>query len=135
MDELNQFDSCLKLISKLQQLPDVCAVHYDACNFYLAVDEIIATLHSTNAILQETQFWALAKDEASAETLNAILALVFESLRVCTTLLQPIIPNMAERVLNTLNVEDRCWDDAMLHFQPNDRHLNWTNNLLMNRIK
>lgn len=136
MDELKQLDSCLKLVEKLQRLPDTCAVHYDACHFYLAVDEIIATLHATNAILQETEFWNLAKDEASADKLNAILALAFESLRVCTTILQPIIPNMAERVLNTLNVNERTWDDAAaLHFEPNARKLNWTNNLLMNRIK
>lgn len=135
VESLKQYDGCIKLIDKLHQLSDRCETHYDACNFYLAVDEIIATVHATNGILQETTFWALAKDPADADTLNAILSLAFESLRICAILLQPVIPNMTERILTTLNVEQRTWDDAKLRFEDNARDLHWENQILMAPIK
>lgn len=135
MDELQQYDSCSKLLERIDGLSDVCAVHMDVCNFYLAVDEIIKTLHSTNGMLQDTEFWLLAKNPADVDRLNAVLALAFESLRICMTLLQPIIPNMADRVLSTLNVDHRRWDDAKPCIEASQRNLNWTNKILMDRIK
>lgn len=135
IEPLKQYDGCLKLIEKLHHLSDLCETHYDTCNFYMAVDEILATLHATNGILQETTFWTLAKDPTDARTLNAILALAFESLRICSILLQPIIPNMAERILTTLNVEQRTWDDAKLRYEDTTRDLYWANQILMAPIK
>lgn len=135
MDALQAHDSCAQLLAKLDQLADVCAAHMDVSNFYKAIDSIIGTLQSTNAMLHDTEFWTLANSPADADRLNAILALAFESLRVCTTLLQPIIPIMADRVLSTINVEHRRWNDAKPRIESSARSLNWTNNVLMERIK
>lgn len=135
MDALQAHDSCAQLLDKLNQLADVCAAHMDVCNFYKAIDPIILALKSTNGMLQDTKFWLLTNSPADADRLNAIFALTFESLRVCTTLLQPIIPNMADRVLSTINVEHRTWDDAKPRIESSQRSLNWTNKTLMERIK
>lgn len=134
---LNDYDSCLRLVEKLYQLPATCETHFDSNNFYLAIDEIVSTLHMTNGMLQETNFWSFAKDPAMNNQLNAILALVFESLRICAIILQPVIPNMSERILNTLNVQERSWDDAQFSFDIDhmERSLNSDSNKLMERIK
>lgn len=135
--QLNDYDSCLRLVEKLYQLPAKCEKHFDANNFYLAIDEVIFTLHMTNSMLQETNFWSFAKDPTMNDKLNAVLALVFESLRICGIILQPVIPNMCERILSTLNVEERSWEDAQLNFDADhaERRLNWNSNKLMDRIK
>lgn len=126
-----------KLIERLQKMPSLCEEHFDSQNFYLAIDQIIATLHMTNKMVQETQPWTLAKEPKKIEELNAVLALAFESLRINAILLQPIIPNFSERILDKINVnpEQRLWDHSTLLFEQIEKPLGNASSKLMDRIK
>lgn len=125
-------------MEKLQNLREVCETHFDSYNFYLGIDEIVATLHMTNGMVQELQPWQLAKLPEAADELNAVLSLVFESLRINAILLQPVVPEMATRILDKINIDmnQRSWNDAELRFgcEQSERSLNGETSILMQRI-
>lgn len=139
LKELKELDHSLQLIKKLKKLPPIYAEHFDAFNFYMAIDEIVATLHLTNNFVQETQPWVLCKDPAMTEKLDATLALTFESLRIIAILLQPIVPSIALKILDKINVDpnNRTWHDTeyQLDTKKVERALGAGSAKLMDRLK
>lgn len=137
--ELNKFESSHKLVKKLKQLPSVYEEHFESYNFYLAIDEIISTLHLTNGLVQDTEIWKMAKDPTKEKKLDAILGLIFESLRISGILLQPITPNKAKQLLDKINVsaDKRSWNDTkyLLDDEHEERPLSSNSSKLMDRIK
>lgn len=139
LKELKEFEHSLKLIKKLKKLPSIYEEHFESYNFYLAIDEMIATLHVTNNLVQESQPWMLVKDPEMDTKLNAVLALVFESLRINAILLQPIIPKIAQRILDKINVsaDRRSWNDTQYQLDANqtERALSTGSSKIMERLK
>lgn len=137
--ELHDFTYSHKLMKKLKQLPSVYEEHFESYNFYLAIDEIIATLHLTNKLMQESEPWLLAKNPAMEKKLDAILALVFESLRINGILLQPIVPIKAKKILDKISVspDRRSWNDTeyQLDGEHEERPLHTSTSKLIERIK
>lgn len=105
----------------------------------MAIDEIVATLHLTNNFVQETQPWVLCKDPTMDEKLNATLALTFESLRIIGILLQPIVPIIAQNILDKINVDpnNRSWLDTEYQLETHkaERALGTGSAKLMDRLK
>lgn len=136
---MRDFHISHKLIKKLKQLPAEYEEHFESFNFYLAIDEIISTLHLTNGLIQESELWLLAKNPAMEEKLDAVLALVFESLRITGILLQTIVPNKAQRLLDKINVSSskRSWNDTeyQLDAEHEERPLSGSSSKLIDRIK
>lgn len=126
-----------RLVERLEQIPAICEEHFDSHNFYLVAEQIITTLFMTNSLVQETQPWVLVKNPDQTEQLNAVLALVFESLRVNAILLQPIIPNFSKIILDKLSVESqhRKWENSQLIFGHGERKLSCGSSKLLDRIK
>ena len=122
LKELKEIDHSLHLIKKLKKLPPIYEEHFEAFNFYMAIDEIIATLHLTNNFVQGAQPWVLCKDPTMDAKLQAVLALTFESLRIVGILLQPIVPIMAQKILDRINVDvnNRSWNDTQYQLDANN---------------
>ncbi|XP_031626423.1 methionine--tRNA ligase, mitochondrial [Contarinia nasturtii] len=137
--ELHKFDSSHKLVKKLKQLPSIYEEHFESFNFYLAVDEIIGILHMTNALLQEVEIWKMVKDPTQEKKFDAILGLVFETLRITGILLQPIVPHKSKELLDRINVsaDKRSWDDTkyLLDGEHEERPLSKISHKLIERIK
>lgn len=139
LKELKDFEHSLKLIKKLKKLPSIYEEHFESYNFYLAIDEMIATLHLTNNLVQEAQPWLLVKEPTLNKKLDAVLALVFESLRINGILFQPIIPILAQQILDKINVDPnhRSWNDTKYRLEENqtERTLGDGSSKLMDRLK
>lgn len=139
LKELKDLDHSLQLIKKLKKLPPIYEEHFEAFNFYMAIDEIIAALHLTNNFVQETQPWVLCKDPAMDAKLDATLALTFESLRIIGILLQPIVPIVARKILDKINIDvnNRSWHDTQYQLDTNkvERALGGGSAKLMDRLK
>lgn len=137
--ELRALDTALQLMKKLKKLPTIYEEHCDAFNFYMAVDEIIATLHLTNNFVQEMQPWVLCRDPAMNAKLDTTLALTFESLRIVGILLQPIVPAIAQKILDKINVNanNRSWPDAQYQLEAikEERALGQGSSKLIDRLK
>jgi methionyl-tRNA synthetase len=77
-----------------------------------ALDEIWQRVKRLNRYVQEEEPWQLAKDESQAERLDGVLYGLAEGLRVVSVLLQPFLPESAERLLATLGQEDLSLETA-----------------------
>lgn len=56
-----------------------------------------------NRLVEKTSPWALAKDPAQAEKLDAVLYHLAESLRIIAILLSPVLPQAAQGIFDQLN--------------------------------
>lgn len=66
--------------------------------------ELWNIIHRANKYIDETTPWILAKDENEKEALNEVMYMLYESLRIVTIALQPIIPDTATHMLDELKV-------------------------------
>ncbi len=81
---------------------DLCKNNYQkAMDTYHNADACAAALDLAkrlNKYIDETMPWALAKDEAKKDYLEAVLYNLLESIRILSVLLAPIIPDAAEKI-------------------------------------
>lgn len=104
------------LIDQLKKTISDCTNHYENADFYKGVDEIMAALRLNNALYEEYKPWSLVKqmssDKEAHENYLNLQAITYESLRICSLLLQPIVPKLSARALDRLNVANRWWKDV-----------------------
>lgn len=106
-------------------------------------DAVMATLHQANSFFEFSRPWELklkqksngnkwSKEEYRPQTapivrsqcdenlirLETIIAMTMDTLRVCGIALQPLLPQLAGRLLDKLNVpvKERQWPNASQHF-------------------
>ncbi|XP_071838638.1 methionine--tRNA ligase, mitochondrial-like [Apostichopus japonicus] len=92
------------LLDALQKLPEVVDDHFSSFHVYKGLDEIMSCLRQANSFTQRHEPWKLAKDEREKDRLETVLHVVMETLRLSGILLQPVTPNLAERLLNRLGI-------------------------------
>lgn len=121
LNELIKTDTCKILFERLTELHEKCRLHYSDYNFHLVVDNVISTLHASNAFFEFTKPWELKKSDEDwkIKRLDSILSIALESLRISGVILQPIIPNYSCRLLDRLNVpaDLRFWKDAKINLK------------------
>lgn len=103
-----------KILDQLRDLGDKVKDKYLEGNIYQGIDEVMTVLRQTNALVQDAKPWELAKSESAETRLNAVLHVALEVLRVSGIVLQPVIPVLATRILDKLQVPtgERSWADA-----------------------
>ncbi|KAK5644850.1 hypothetical protein RI129_006150 [Pyrocoelia pectoralis] len=104
-------DVTKKVIEAVMKLPDVCEQHYSEFNFYKVVDATIATLHIANLFFETLKPWELKKNPETLNQLNVVLHITMETLRICSIIMSPIIPNLSEQILSKMCVSrnKRAW--------------------------
>jgi methionyl-tRNA synthetase len=85
---------------------DVCG-KLDRIDVTGALDEVWQRIRALNAYVAAEEPWKLAKDEANAEHLDAVLYTLAEGIRVVSILLHPWIPDASGKLLDALAVDDR----------------------------
>lgn len=76
------------------------------------LDAVISLARRSNKYIDETMPWVLAKDETQKPRLGAVLYNLLESIRFLAVLLQPFMPETAEKIFAQLNTD--CKDYASL---------------------
>ncbi|XP_067670551.1 methionine--tRNA ligase, mitochondrial-like [Haliotis asinina] len=94
----------IHMYNTLKTLPDSVDEHYQNLTIYKALDELMSVLHQTNAMFDHHKPWQLTKQMDQSEHLNTVLHVAMETLRTCGILMQPVIPNMAHRLLTKLGI-------------------------------
>lgn len=72
-----------------------------------ALKTIWAFIGRANKYIDETMPWALAKDEQKHGKLNRVLYDLAESLRIIAVLIDPMMPQTAEKIWQQLNLADK----------------------------
>ncbi len=71
----------------------------EAYQFQNALEEIFKCIQRANKYIDETAPWALAKDmEGNGARLATVLYNLLESIRICTVLLRPFMPESCEKI-------------------------------------
>lgn len=112
------------LLDRLDKLGETCASQYEIGNFYLGVDEIMSVLRLNNSLYEAAKPWKLINsiegDHEAYNAYNNIQALTFETLRICSILLQPIAPTISAKALDRMNVIGRSWSEARVSVHVGD---------------
>ena len=103
-----------ELISMVNGLKDIFAENMDKYMFQNAIIEVFKVLSRANKYIDETTPWVLAKDESLKPRLARVLYDLLESIRVCTVMLQPVIPDSCVKIFEQIGVSEELttWDSA-----------------------
>ena len=79
-----------------------------------ALEEVFRVISRANKYIDETAPWTLAKDESKRARLASIMYNLLESLRICTSLLVPFMPESCEKAFAQIGAkgEETGWDKA-----------------------
>ncbi len=78
-----------------------------------AITEIFNLFKRCNKYIDETMPWALAKEEDKKDRLATVLYNLVESIIIGATLLEPFMPETAQKILNQLNAPKRKVNDLV----------------------
>lgn len=87
----------------------------DNMEFSVALSAIWAFVGRTNKYIDETQPWALAKDEANRPALASVMGHLAESLRIVSILIQPFLTQTPRKIWAQLGIAEgelTAWDST-----------------------
>ena len=107
-----EFDE--SLISLVSGLRDRYEAQMEKFQFQNALDEVFKCIQRANKYIDETMPWSLAKDEANKPRLASVMYNLLETVRICTTLLLPFMPDSCEKIFAQIgaNADVETWDAA-----------------------
>ena len=96
------------------ELRDRYEAEMEKFQFQNALEEVFKVIERANKYIDETAPWALGKDETKRVRLATVLYNLLESVRICTTLLTPFMPESCEKIFAKIGVCECCctWDKA-----------------------
>lgn len=103
-----------ELLSMAKGLRDVYEQDMESYLTQAAVLEVFKVISRANKYIDETAPWILAKDEANKARLATVMYNLLETIRITTTLLQPVIPDSCEKAFAQIGAgeKDRAWENA-----------------------
>ena len=113
-EEKRSADPDGELIAQLSALRDKYEAEMERFQFQNALELVFKCIQRANKYIDETAPWALAKDEANRPRLAAVLYNLLESIRICTVLLTPFMPESCEKIFDQIGAEKsvQTWESA-----------------------
>ncbi len=78
-----------------------------------ADNALFNTIKACNKYIDETTPWALAKDPEKKQELANVLSNLVESIRICNVLLEPLVPDTANKINEIFNAPALDFDSAI----------------------
>lgn len=103
------------MLEAVRSLQAAVEQHYESMNVYKALEAIAACVRKTNGFVQRHAPWKLdGRDSEDQRWLDTIIHVSLECLRIYGTLLQPIVPQISNKLLSRLGVrpDERRWADV-----------------------
>ena len=103
---------------ELKKLASTLRDRYEAemekFQFQNALAEIFQVIDRANKYIDETAPWVLGKDELKRYRLATVLYNLLETIRICTTLLTPFMPDTCGKIFEKIGACECCraWDKA-----------------------
>lgn len=85
----------------------------DVLDYGGAKDEVMELIHAANHYIEDSEPWALAKDEAKADELAFVIYNLLEAIRIAAHLLMPLMPQTSAEALRRLSCEDEASSDDL----------------------
>lgn len=105
--------NCIKksLYDEFVEAGSDIAKHYEARNFSQAMRIVMKLADKANQYIDEKKPWQLAKIEGKEQEVHEITSLAINLFKVLMTYLKPVLPDMARRSEEFLNVESLNWSE------------------------
>jgi len=87
------------------------AGHYEDRNYGQAMRSIMKLADKANQYIDEKKPWQLTKEEGKSQEVHEITSLAINLFRVLMTYLKPVLPEMAEKSEEFLNIDSLNWND------------------------
>ena len=110
-DKLNIPEKDDTLINAVKELKEIYADHMEHFRFQNAVSEVFRVIDMSNKYIDENEPWVLARDEANLPRLAAVMYNLLESIRNCTLLLTPFMPDTVATIQKQLGSDKNTWED------------------------
>ncbi|MDO5331407.1 MAG: methionine--tRNA ligase [Bacillota bacterium] len=96
---------------------DKVEAHMDKFEFHLALESIWVLVRRTNKYIDETAPWALAKDPAQKDKLNAVLHHLIECIRIVSILIYPFMHTTSDKIREQIGLggTEPKWEDAIVY--------------------
>ena len=106
-----------ELISMVKELPALYQKSMDGYAFQTALADVFKVLSRANKYIDETTPWILAKNEENLPRLASVLYNLLETLRACTVLLKPFMPDTCEKIFAQIGADESVttWDSAFIY--------------------
>ena len=101
-----EFDASLKETAKLSV--ENFEIEMNKLQFNEALESAWKLIRRSNKYIDETMPWALAKDEAKKDELDAVLYNLCEAIRIIATLINPIMNDTAKKIYVQLGITDEA---------------------------
>ena len=100
------------LVGDFQAASESIALLYERREYSKAIREIMALADRANQYINDKQPWVLAKQSAEDPEVQAICSTGLNLFRLLVIYLKPVLPVMAEKAEDFLNVESLTWEDS-----------------------
>uniref|UniRef100_A0A3P9LS97 Methionine--tRNA ligase, mitochondrial n=1 Tax=Oryzias latipes TaxID=8090 RepID=A0A3P9LS97_ORYLA len=108
-----------RMLEAVRNLPFVVEKHYESMHFYKALEAIGACVRQTNGFVQRHAPWKLDRTDGKDQRwLDTIIHVSLECMRVYGTLLQPVVPEISDKLLTRLGVRPDERSFETLDFLP-----------------
>ncbi len=91
---------------------------YEAREFGKALRRVMELADQVNAYVDAQKPWELAKAKAQADTLHEVCTVSLEAFRLLTLYLKPVLPDLARRAEQFLNIQPQAWRDVASGLSP-----------------
>ena len=105
--EVNLYQEFVKSSEKIIQ-------HYENRNFNQAMRIIMTLADKANQYIDDKKPWQLAKEEENQEEVHQITSMAINLFRIIIIYLKPVLPEMATKVEDFLNINPLVWQDINL---------------------
>ena len=110
VSDKNSYEEDNDFINLVKSLKEKVAIKMNDYDAGAALECIFEVLRRSNKYVDETTPWILYK-EGNFDRLEKVIYNLLESVRICTILLQPFIPDTCERIFNQLGISNTTFED------------------------
>lgn len=104
---VNLMDVDRKLIDTCTSTVENVDKSMNEINVGLSLEHIMDLTRNCNKYIDNNEPWELAKNDSDKERLNAVIYNLLESIRYIAVLLQPFLPDTAEKIFKQLNTKNK----------------------------
>ena len=95
-----------------EEAAEEIAGHYEARDYGRALRKVMALADLVNQFVDKHQPWQMAKSAEHEETLHYVCTALINAFRLLTLYLKPVLPHLAKRAEEFLNIAPLTWADA-----------------------
>jgi len=101
-----------ELFEQFAQASDSIAAHYESREFSKAIREIMSLADLANQYIDEKKPWQAIKEEGREQEVHDVCSMGLNLFRQLMIYLSPVLPVMAEKTCDFLNIDAMQWNDV-----------------------